>query len=144
VTIAAAEAGMAVLLEKPFAHTTSAARRIMKAVERYNVRLMVGHILRFDPRYVQTFHAAAPERLGEPIHLRAKRNGVRSTAKRLGGSTSILTLAIKQRRFNESARIPACEQHARDSDCSCQRADSNLISRALRRQGQRRAHTSPP
>ena len=81
---------MAILLEKPLAHTTSAARRIIDAVERNKVRLMVGHILRFDPRYVQTFRAAAPEQLGEPIHLRAKRNGVRSTAKRLGGSTSIL------------------------------------------------------
>jgi predicted dehydrogenase len=46
--------------------------------------------LRFDPRYVQAFHAAAPERLGAPIHVRAKRNGVRSTARRLGASSSIL------------------------------------------------------
>ncbi|TIS59647.1 Gfo/Idh/MocA family oxidoreductase [Mesorhizobium sp.] len=88
--IAAAEAGKAILLEKPLAHTASAARRIMEAVERNGIRLMVGHILRFDPRYVQTFHAAAPERLGEPIHLRAKRNGIRSTARRLGGASSIL------------------------------------------------------
>jgi predicted dehydrogenase len=88
--IAAAEAGKAILLEKPFAHTASAARRIMEAVKHNRVRLMVGHILRFDPRYVRTFHAAAPERLGEPIHLRAKRNGVRSTARRLGNSSSIL------------------------------------------------------
>ena len=51
---------------------------------------MVGHILRFDPRYVQVFHAAAPERLGAPIHLRAKRNGMRSTARRLGAASSIL------------------------------------------------------
>ena len=34
--------------------------------------------------------AAAPERLGEPIHLRAKRNGIRATARRLGDATSIL------------------------------------------------------
>jgi predicted dehydrogenase len=51
---------------------------------------MVGHILRFDPRYVQVFEAAAPERLGQAIHLRAKRNGTRSTAKRLGDRSSIL------------------------------------------------------
>jgi len=88
--IAAAEAGKAILLEKPFAPTASAARRIMETAENNGVRLMVGHILRFDPRYVQTFHAAAPERLGEPIHLRAKRNAVRSTARRLGDASSIL------------------------------------------------------
>src|SRR3546814_586872 len=51
---------------------------------------MVGHILRFDPRYVQVHAAAAPERLGKPLHLRAKRNGIRSTARRLGGASSIL------------------------------------------------------
>ncbi len=88
--VAAAEAGKTILLEKPLAHDGAAARRIVAAVEKNGARLMVGHILRFDPRYVQTFHAAAPERLGRPIHLRAKRNGVRSTAKRLGASSSIL------------------------------------------------------
>lgn len=88
--IAAAEAGKTILLEKPFAHDAATAKRIMAAVEKSGVRLMIGHILRFDPRYVQAFHAAAPEKLGTPIHLRAKRNGVRSTARRLGASSSIL------------------------------------------------------
>jgi predicted dehydrogenase len=88
--IAAADAGKTILLEKPFAHTADVARRIVDAVERNRVRLMIGHILRFDIRYVQVFHAAAPELLGEPIHLRAKRNGTRSTARRLGSASSIL------------------------------------------------------
>jgi predicted dehydrogenase len=88
--IAAAEAGKAILLEKPLAHTADAARRIIAAVERSGVRLMVGHILRFDARYVQVFQAAAATNLGAPIHLRAKRNGVRSVARRLGASSSIL------------------------------------------------------
>jgi predicted dehydrogenase len=88
--VAAAEARKTILLEKPLAHKSEAARRIVAAVEKNGVRLMVGHILRFDPHYVQTFHAAAPERLGTPIHLRAKRNGIRATARRLGGASSIL------------------------------------------------------
>ena len=88
--IAAAEAGKAILLEKPLAHDAAAARRIVEAVERNGVRLMVGHILRFDPRYVQVHEAADPARLGEPIHIRAKRNGIRSTARRLGAASSIL------------------------------------------------------
>jgi predicted dehydrogenase len=88
--IAAARAGKTILLEKPLAHDTATARRITAAVEASGARLMIGHILRFDPRYVQVFHAAAPERLGKPIHLRAKRNGIRSTANRLGASSSIL------------------------------------------------------
>jgi len=90
VAIAAAEAGKAILLEKPLAHNADAARRIVAAVEANGGRLMVGHILRHDPRYVQVHAAAAPARLGEPIHVRAKRNGVRSTARRLGANSSIL------------------------------------------------------
>jgi predicted dehydrogenase len=88
--IAAAEAGKAILLEKPLAHNAAAARRIIAAVERRGVRLMIGHILRFDARYVQVFEAAAEAKLGEPIHLRAKRNSTRSVARRLGASSSIL------------------------------------------------------
>ncbi len=88
--IAAAQASKAILLEKPLAHTAEAARRIVVAVERSGVRLMVGHILRFDVRYVQVFNAATPENLGQPIHLRAKRNGIRSVARRLGANSSIL------------------------------------------------------
>jgi predicted dehydrogenase len=88
--VAAAEAGKAILLEKPLAHAAAAAGRIVAAVERSGARLMIGHVLRFDPRYVQVYEAAAPDRLGAPIHLRAKRNGVRSTARRLGAASSIL------------------------------------------------------
>jgi len=88
--ITAAKAGKTVLLEKPLAHTATAAGRIIAAVEANGTRMMVGHILRFDPRYVQVYHASAPERIGKAIHLRAKRHGIRSTAKRLGEATSIL------------------------------------------------------
>lgn len=90
VAVAAAKAGKAILLEKPVAHDTATARRIIAAVEQNGSRLMIGHILRFDPRYVQVHAASAPEKLGTPIHLGAKRNGVRSTAKRLGDQSSIL------------------------------------------------------
>ena len=73
---------------------------------------MIGHILRFDPRYVQAFHAAAPERLGAPIHLRAKRNGVRSTAKRLGRIELDPVLHGRPRR-RRHAMDRAFEDHAR-------------------------------
>jgi predicted dehydrogenase len=87
---AAARAGKHILLEKPMAHDAAAARAIAKVVEETGVRLMIAHVLRFDPRYVQLHAAAGPEKLGEPIHLRAKRNTVRSLASRLGASSSIL------------------------------------------------------
>jgi predicted dehydrogenase len=88
--VAAAAAKKHILLEKPMAHDAVAAAEIAAAVERHGVRLMVAHVLRFDPRYVQLHAAADPDQLGEPIHLRAKRNTVRSLAQRLGSNSSIL------------------------------------------------------
>ena len=87
---AAARAGKHVLLEKPMAHDAEAAETIARAIEEAGVRLMVAHVLRFDPRYVQLRAAAHPDRLGEPIHLRAKRNTIRSLAQRIGADSSIL------------------------------------------------------
>ena len=80
--IAVARAGKAMLLEKPLAHDTVTATRIMDAVEAAGTRLMVGHVLRFDPRYVSVFAASTPERLGDVVHLRAERTGIRATAER--------------------------------------------------------------
>jgi len=88
--VAAAKAGKHILLEKPMAHSTAAAEEIAAAVEAAGVRLMVAHVLRFDPRYVQLRQAADPATMGDTIHLRAKRNTVRALAQRLGPSTSIL------------------------------------------------------
>jgi len=88
--VAAARAGKPILLEKPMAHNAEAAAEIARAVEDTGVRLMVAHVLRFDPRYVQLQAAADPASLGEPLHLRAKRNTVRSLAQRLGSHSSIL------------------------------------------------------
>lgn len=90
VAVDAAEAGKAILLEKPLAHDFAHARQIAAAVEASGVRMMVGHILRFDPRYVQVYEAADPRLLGKPLHIRAKRNGIRATARRLGDAASIL------------------------------------------------------
>ena len=51
---------------------------------------MVAQVLRVDTPDVQLRAVADPEQLGEPIHLRAKRNSVRSLAQRLGANSSIL------------------------------------------------------
>ncbi|MEO1016336.1 MAG: Gfo/Idh/MocA family oxidoreductase [Pseudomonadota bacterium] len=88
--VAAAAAGKHILLEKPMAHTAAAAGEIADAAKTHGVRLMVAHVLRFDPRYVQLQQAADPDKLGDVIHIRAKRNSIRDLASRLGANSSIL------------------------------------------------------
>ncbi|MFD1040651.1 Gfo/Idh/MocA family protein [Virgibacillus byunsanensis] len=52
----AARAGKHIICEKPLTLTEEAAKRIYHEVEKYGVRLFVGHLLRFWPEY-QTFKA---------------------------------------------------------------------------------------
>ncbi|MFO1037565.1 MAG: Gfo/Idh/MocA family oxidoreductase [Geminicoccaceae bacterium] len=88
--VAAAKAGKHILLEKPMAHDGAAAREIGAAVEAAGVRLMVGHVLHFDPRYAQIRDAAKRGDLGQVITARAKRNCPRGLPARVGKVTSIL------------------------------------------------------
>ena len=83
------EAGKAVLLEKPMADTLEGARRIAEAERRGGGRLMVGHILRFDPRYVDAADAVANGRLGDPVHVTGTRFSPREVGERLAGSSSV-------------------------------------------------------
>jgi predicted dehydrogenase len=84
------EAGHAVLLEKPMADTLKGALQIADACRRGNARLLVAHILRFDPRYAQAAAAVAEGRLGDVVHLSSGRLGVRDIGRRLDGSSSVL------------------------------------------------------
>jgi len=88
--IAAAKAGKHILLEKPIARTVEDAEKIRKAAEDNSVRLMVAHILRFDPRYVQLHDRIRRGDLGEIIHIRAKRQNPKLIQDRLKGRTSML------------------------------------------------------
>jgi predicted dehydrogenase len=78
------EAGHAVLLEKPIADTLAGARRIAGAARRGGARLLVAHILRFDPRYARAAVAVAAGELGDVVHLASGRLGVRDLGRRLG------------------------------------------------------------
>ena len=84
------EAGHAVLLEKPIADTLAGARRIAGAARRGGARLLVAHILRFDPRYSRAAGAVAAGELGDVVHLASGRLGVRDLGRRLGESSSVL------------------------------------------------------
>jgi len=49
VAVKAARAEVSMLVEKPIADTVASAREIIKAAEENNVKLMVGHVERFNP-----------------------------------------------------------------------------------------------
>ncbi len=86
----AAKAGKHILLEKPIARTVEDAEKIKKAAEDNGVRLMVGHTLRFDARYVQLHDRIQRGDLGELVHIRAKRHNPKLIQDRLKGRTSML------------------------------------------------------
>jgi predicted dehydrogenase len=89
-TSALLSAGRPVLLEKPMAHDLSAATAIAAAAERGGARLMVGHILRFDPRYVAAAQAVAAGEIGDLLHARAGRIASRLVGTRMNGRSSVL------------------------------------------------------
>ena len=86
--VAAAAAKKAILLEKPIAKTAAEAEEIKKAAADNGVRLMIAHILKFDPRYVQLNEAIKSGRLGEISTLALKRTNSQGTPKRLKGKVS--------------------------------------------------------
>lgn len=88
--LAAAKAGKHILLEKPMARTVEDCLKIKQAVDEYGVRLMVAHILRFDPAYKRVRDAVANGEIGEVVHLSAERKNSRLLAERLKGRTSML------------------------------------------------------
>ena len=88
--VAAANAGKHVLCEKPIATTAREGELIREACNEAGVRLMVAHVLRFDPRYVRMKEELASGGLGEVIHLRGKRQNPRPIVERLRGRISML------------------------------------------------------
>jgi predicted dehydrogenase len=81
-------AGKAVLLEKPMAHSLGVAQRIAHAARSSQSRLMVAHILRFDPRYVGAAASVAAGAIGRPLHIAASRFTLRQVGERLAGKSS--------------------------------------------------------
>lgn len=82
------QTGKAVLLEKPMAHTLDAALRIAEAARASQSRLMVGHLLRFDPRYAGAAANVAEGVIGLPLHVTASRFAFRHVGTRMAGRSS--------------------------------------------------------
>jgi predicted dehydrogenase len=88
--LAAAAAGVHMLIEKPLALTPADCDTIIAAAGEAGVKLMVGHILRFDPRYYTARDRIAQGQLGELVHLYTRRNNAYASARRLAAHTSVL------------------------------------------------------
>ena len=86
----AAKSNKHILVEKPLAHDFISAEKIINTCKEFNVRLMVAHILRFDPRCVQLFNNTSADKIGELLHIKAKRATVIDVANRLSSTSSIL------------------------------------------------------
>ncbi|HEY0121211.1 MAG TPA: Gfo/Idh/MocA family oxidoreductase [Rhizobium sp.] len=82
-------AGKPVLLEKPMAHTLSAAQAIARSARESGTQLLIAHILRFDPRYCEAAAAVQAGRIGEPIHGTSGRFTNRDVGQRMNGASSV-------------------------------------------------------
>ena len=65
----ALERGLHVFCEKPMAHTLESADRILALGEAHPGRLVFGHMMRFDPRWIALRRAVEDGRLGRLVHL---------------------------------------------------------------------------
>lgn len=71
-TLTALAAGKRVLLEKPMAVSTTSCDRILAGLDDANA-LMIGHILRFDPRVIRARELVQSGELGEIWHVKVWR-----------------------------------------------------------------------
>ena len=74
-SLAALGAGKAVMIEKPVAHSLEAARLIAEAAEASGSTVMVGHLLRFEPRWVAAKKAVEAGEIGEVVSIATRRVG---------------------------------------------------------------------
>lgn len=73
-TVAALQAGKHVFVEKPMASTPEDCAAIVNAAASARGSFMVGHICRFNPRYVAARDAIAEGRIGKIVSMYARRN----------------------------------------------------------------------
>ena len=73
-TLAGLAAGKHVLVEKPMASTVEDCQRMCDAARDAEAILMVGHICRFNPRYISAKREIDAGRIGKVVAINARRN----------------------------------------------------------------------
>jgi predicted dehydrogenase len=87
--VAAIELGKPVMIEKPVAHTMEAAERIRSAAKASRTLVMVGHILRFEPRWAAGKRLIASGAIGDVVSIATRRVGNLADQQVLKGRTTI-------------------------------------------------------
>jgi predicted dehydrogenase len=87
--LAALTAGKPLLVEKPVAHSLDAARSIVAAAERSGVPVVVGHLLRFEPRWVAAHQRLEAGAIGDVVSIATRRVGNVLDQQVLRGRTTI-------------------------------------------------------
>lgn len=88
--LAAAAAGKAILVEKPIATSEADSMMMIDACRKAGVLLMVGHVLRFFPEYIEAKRAASNGSLGRLVSLFARRTNLITQQDRLQGRVGVL------------------------------------------------------
>lgn len=88
--LAAARAGLGILVEKPLASNVNHAQEMITACEEAGVLLMVGQILRFETTYANLRLALQQGVVGRVVSVFARRHGIRTEAERFGSAGHVL------------------------------------------------------
>jgi predicted dehydrogenase len=89
IAVAALGAGKHLLIEKPVTHDLASAGRVRDAAAGMRTTVMVGHILRFEPRWAAAARIIAEGRIGDVISIATRRVGNLRDQDVLRGRTSI-------------------------------------------------------
>src|SRR5688500_13606710 len=71
--VAALRTGKPAMVEKPIAHSLDAARAISDAASTAGVPLLVGHILRFEPRWIAARQRLDADAIGKVVSIPTRR-----------------------------------------------------------------------
>jgi UDP-N-acetylglucosamine 3-dehydrogenase len=92
--LAIAAKGINLFVEKPIASTMEDAAKIVESCKAAGVKLGIGYLLRFDPRYYKARELITSGKIGTPIHIYARRNSARTEGPKRYGGTLPLALHV--------------------------------------------------